>query len=392
MSEVRRRAADRRAGPGPAPPLRAAPGGPRPHAGCELRHPRVPQRRRAPMRGRRHRRATVTGVIARSPHAMACGWMTRAANVVHQRGRSAPQTTPERRRAYQEDVRPCARRSAARDCARSVRESTFIRRSSHHEPAALVVRRAARARGHRGPRLLRVGARGVPPAAQPDIQGDRIVFVYAGDLWTVARAGGTAPRLTTHEGIESFPKFSPDGQTIAFTGEYDGNIDAFTVPGQRRRADAAHLAPRRRRGRRVVPGRQVAADPLGARVVDAALHALLQGAGRRAASRSCCRCPPPATPASRADGKQIAFVSPTLRQPHLEALQGRQRAQHLDLRLREEHLREDHGLGRARRVADVPRPHGLLLLATAAAAPPTCGRTTSTRRRTARSRSSPTTT
>ncbi len=65
---------------------------------------------------------------------------------------------------------------------------------------------------------------------QPDIQGDHIVFVYAGDLWTVARAGGVATRLTTHPGVEAFPKLSPDGRTVAFTGEYDGNVDAFTVP------------------------------------------------------------------------------------------------------------------------------------------------------------------
>jgi tricorn protease len=65
---------------------------------------------------------------------------------------------------------------------------------------------------------------------QPDIQGDRIVFVYGGDLWTVARSGGAASRLTTHEGIERFPKFSPDGRTIAMTAEYDGNTDAFVVP------------------------------------------------------------------------------------------------------------------------------------------------------------------
>lgn len=63
----------------------------------------------------------------------------------------------------------------------------------------------------------------------PDIQGDRIAFVYSGDLWTVARAGGIAQRLTTHDGFEVFPKFSPDGRTIAFTGEYDGNTDAFTI-------------------------------------------------------------------------------------------------------------------------------------------------------------------
>ncbi len=64
----------------------------------------------------------------------------------------------------------------------------------------------------------------------PDIQGDRIVFVYAGDLWSLPRAGGTAQRLTTHEGLELFPKLSPDGGSLAFTGEYDGNTDAFVMP------------------------------------------------------------------------------------------------------------------------------------------------------------------
>jgi tricorn protease len=64
---------------------------------------------------------------------------------------------------------------------------------------------------------------------QPDIQGDVIVFAYAGDLWTVPRAGGVARRLTSHEGIERFPKLSPDGKTVAFTAEYDGNVDAYTV-------------------------------------------------------------------------------------------------------------------------------------------------------------------
>jgi tricorn protease len=65
---------------------------------------------------------------------------------------------------------------------------------------------------------------------QPTMNATHIVFAYAGDLWTVSREGGEASRLTTDVGREFNPLFSPDGKTIAFTGEYDGNIDVFTVP------------------------------------------------------------------------------------------------------------------------------------------------------------------
>ena len=65
---------------------------------------------------------------------------------------------------------------------------------------------------------------------RPALSKDLIAFGYAGDLWTVPRAGGRATRLTTGVGIETSPVFSPDGQTIAFTGEYDGNTDVFTIP------------------------------------------------------------------------------------------------------------------------------------------------------------------
>ncbi len=57
-----------------------------------------------------------------------------------------------------------------------------------------------------------------------------IVFSYAGDLWTVPRAGGVASRLTGGTGFEAEAQFSPDGSTLAFTGEYDGNVDIFTIP------------------------------------------------------------------------------------------------------------------------------------------------------------------
>ena len=65
---------------------------------------------------------------------------------------------------------------------------------------------------------------------RPALSKDLVCFGYAGDLWTVPRAGGKATRLTTGVGIETTPVFSPDGSTIAFTGEYDGNTDVFTVP------------------------------------------------------------------------------------------------------------------------------------------------------------------
>ncbi len=64
----------------------------------------------------------------------------------------------------------------------------------------------------------------------PDIHGDTIVFGYAGDLWTVPAAGGEARRLTGSVGYQINPKFSPDGQSIAFTGNYDGNNDIYTMP------------------------------------------------------------------------------------------------------------------------------------------------------------------
>ncbi len=66
----------------------------------------------------------------------------------------------------------------------------------------------------------------------PDISRDQVVFVYAGDLWVSPRAGGLARRLTAHPGDEQFPKFSPDGKWIAFTGEYDGNADVYVVPAE----------------------------------------------------------------------------------------------------------------------------------------------------------------
>src|SRR6266513_3066030 len=65
---------------------------------------------------------------------------------------------------------------------------------------------------------------------KPTLSRTQIAFVYAGDLWTVPREGGDAQWLTSGAGTETNPIFSPDGSTIAFTGEYDGNVDVYTVP------------------------------------------------------------------------------------------------------------------------------------------------------------------
>ena len=62
-----------------------------------------------------------------------------------------------------------------------------------------------------------------------DISKEKVVFAYAGDLWIASREGGAARRLTSAPGDELYPKFSPDGKWIAFTGEYDGNPDVYLI-------------------------------------------------------------------------------------------------------------------------------------------------------------------
>lgn len=69
-------------------------------------------------------------------------------------------------------------------------------------------------------------------AQMPTLSRTHAVFVYAGDLWRVPRQGGKADRLTAGPGIETNPVFSPDGESLAFTGEYDGNIDVYVIPSE----------------------------------------------------------------------------------------------------------------------------------------------------------------
>jgi len=66
----------------------------------------------------------------------------------------------------------------------------------------------------------------------PDINRNLIAFVYAGDIWTVSAGGGNARRVTSHPGIELFPKISPDGKWIAFSAEYSGNRQIWVMPSE----------------------------------------------------------------------------------------------------------------------------------------------------------------
>lgn len=73
-------------------------------------------------------------------------------------------------------------------------------------------------------------AQGTRILRQPTGSQSHIVFVHSNDLWVVARDGGDARRLTTAIGAEVNPRLSPDGKTVAFSGQYDGNMDVFIVP------------------------------------------------------------------------------------------------------------------------------------------------------------------
>lgn len=66
----------------------------------------------------------------------------------------------------------------------------------------------------------------------PDIHGDFVVFAHAGDLWRAPVAGGAARRLTSHAGLELFPKISQDGKWIAYTAEYTGTRQVYVMPAE----------------------------------------------------------------------------------------------------------------------------------------------------------------
>ena len=105
----------------------------------------------------------------------------------------------------------------------------------------------------------------------PAVGGDRIVFSYAGDLYSTGIDGGQAVRLTSHPGYECFPRISPDGKTIAFTARYDGNTEVYTMPiggGEPRRLTWSASVERDQVGERMGPNNIVMGwTPDGSRII-----------------------------------------------------------------------------------------------------------------------------
>src|SRR5688572_6465960 len=78
--------------------------------------------------------------------------------------------------------------------------------------------------------LLNVSAQETLLLRHPSINGNKIAFAYGSDVWVTNRVGSNPQRLTINQDVEYNPFISPDGKWVAFSGNYDGNIDVYVVP------------------------------------------------------------------------------------------------------------------------------------------------------------------
>ena len=193
----------------------------------------------------------------------------------------------------------------------------------------------------------------------PAVSADRIAFVYAGDIWLVPKAGGTAVRLSSPAGEETFPRFSPDGAKIAYTADYDGNADVYVIP-------AAGGTPTRLT-HHPMPDRVIGWHPDGKRVLfaseresgrqrfnqfylvglDGGLPEKLPGAVRRVRRVFAGR-------------RAIRLHADVAGLPQLEALSRRLGARPVALRPGDVRLAQPHQQSGQRRAADVVPQHHLL--------------------------------
>ena len=78
-------------------------------------------------------------------------------------------------------------------------------------------------------------------ARDPHYSGGKVIFSFRGNIWQVNEDGSNPRQLTHSDARDVKPRFSPDGQWIAFTSSRAGNPDVYTCL-RRWRAEAAHLA------------------------------------------------------------------------------------------------------------------------------------------------------
>ncbi|MCK7481900.1 MAG: hypothetical protein M0C28_35550 [Candidatus Moduliflexus flocculans] len=166
----------------------------------------------------------------------------------------------------------------------------------------------------------------------PAIHGDTVVFTSEGDLWTVDVRGGTARRLTSHSGIEAYPAISPDGQTLAFSAQYEGPTEVYTMPlagGLPARRTFAGQGGTRRR---LDPGRQ---DPLRhAEVLDPAQRPARASSIPATNTESLLPLSQAADGSFDAGGPDALFHAPPLPGQLHQALQGRHGPEPVVLRAR----------------------------------------------------------
>ena len=142
----------------------------------------------------------------------------------------------------------------------------------------------------------------------PTVSATQIAFAYANNIWIVERSGGMARRLTSFQGQTTNPHFSPDGKWIAFSGEYAGNVDVYVVPAEGGEPKRLTWHPGADSVQGWTPDGKSIVFASSARDRGAERRAaLLDGAGRRAASKSRCRCRAP----TRARFRPTARTSPT---------------------------------------------------------------------------------
>ena len=175
----------------------------------------------------------------------------------------------------------------------------------------------------------------------PAVSATQIAFVYAGDIWLVAKGGGVAVRLSSPAGEESFPRFSPDGSMLAYSADYDGNLDVYVMPatGGVPVRVTHHPAPDRMLGW-YPDGRSI----LFATSMTAGKDRFNQLYRVAATGGLPEKLPVPYGEfgVARRDGKTSGLHAADQRLPHLEALPRRLGARHLAVRPRDARREEPH--------------------------------------------------